>query len=1166
MCAAKTKNTDQDTDFPIVGIGASAGGLAAISQLLSSVPSKPGLAFVLVQHFDAKHPSHAAEIYSKVSRIPVHQIKNGLRIEANQAYVIPPGYNLTIKGGIFKLVRPKDRRHQRAPIDFFFQSLALEKKEEAIGVILSGTATDGAQGLKAIKAQGGTIIVQEPESAEFDGMPRAAIATGLIDLILPAQKIYPGLANVANLPSAPDLDSFSTDEALRKILKLLRDLSYVDFSHYKQATVIRRIQRRMMALKLESFENYAIFCQSHPEEVKALHEDIFIHVTGFFRDPQSFEALKALVFPKLIKNRSKDLPIRIWVPGCSTGEEAYSIAISLLEFLDKTSSAIQFQLFATDISEAAIQTARKGIYSEKTLEDLSSERRAHFFDKVKDGYKIKKEVRERCIFSKHDVTNNPPFAKLDLLSFRNVLIYFSAPLQKRITPLFHYALNSGGYLFLGRSETPSHFSGLFEAVDSKNKIYSKITTGTQARYPLPPNRFEAEKFESLRPGLGYSTPGADLQKDADRIVMSKYAPASLVINAHHEILQLRGNTGLYLELASGLPNYNLFKMIRPELLSSLRVVIQTAKKTNVASRKEKLVFKYDDRKRVVNIEVTPINPTAPLKERQYLILLENVPQSSKSKGLTELSTKKSRSGKKAQDQIIEKLQQELEASLELQQSLTIDFDSAQEELTSSNEELQSTNEELQSTNEELETATEELQATNEELTTTNDELHKRNLELNSLNVELAKETAHVQLFEAVTVAANEATSVDEALQLFLDQTCVHTGWEVGHVYLLTESGEFRSTNIWHFDQPSRYRELQRATANPSSIRSGPFLEEILVTKKFKLSQDISQNSGFPEALAAKNAGIKSAFAFPVLIGHSVVAVLEFYSIKPIKPDDRFLQLMSRMSVQLGRLIERKKFEEREKERTKELLEANEALTKIQANLKAAITSRDDFLSVASHELKTPITSLKLNLQLAAQHFNPDTKVTLAPEVLVQSLKSSVQQVDRLTHLIEDLLDISKVQAGKLTLKLEDVDLSGLVQEAAQRFVGLAEEANCGVELEFRDKVIGHWDPMRLDQVVTNLLSNAIKYAPGKPIKVLVEKVGRFAVLVIQDFGPGIPKEKQASVFERFERATSSKNISGLGLGLFIVKQIVVALKGSIQLESEPGHGSKFTVLLPLRAD
>ena len=742
--------------FPIVGIGASAGGLEAFTQLLKALPERPGMALVLIQHLDPRHESMTAEILSRSTSMPVLEVRNGMCVESNHVYVIPPNYAMSISRGILKLVPRLETRGPYMTIDYFFQSLAGDQTNKAIGIVLSGTASDGTEGVRAIKAAGGLTFAQDPDTAKFDGMPRSAILSGSIDFILTPQAIANELTRVAMHPYVAleekrDRDSKEVEkkpaqfgDALSQLYNLLRRQTRVDFAEYKQSTLHRRIARRMVVQKKETLEDYVEYLQVHPEEVDALYADILIHVTGFFRDPESFKSLKTHALPKLMKERPAGAPFRIWVPGCSTGEEVYSLAMTVLEYLGDDVSRIQLQIFATDISEQALQMARLAVYPESITRDVSDARLKRFFVRTEGGYKINKQVRELCLFSRHDVGGDPPFAKLDLISCRNLLIYFSASLQKRLMPIFHYALNPYGLLWLGRSESVSGFSELFGTFDKDSKIYYKKAGRADQRFVYPTGPALARK-EVAKSEVRLTATGFDLEKEADRVVLNESAPPGVVVNERMDILQFRGRIVPYLEPAAGQASHQLLKMARPDLVSDLRILVQTAKKSTKPVSKEGLqVVDEIGRTLCFDLKVIPIQNPLNTEDRYFLVLFEHTT-------VTEKSGKKLGRGKawKKSEGTLQKrntqLERELAETRKYQESLAQDYESAHQELAATNEEFQSTNEELQSTNEELETAKEELQSTNEELTTVNEELQNRNSELNELNSDLTNLLSSVRI-------------------------------------------------------------------------------------------------------------------------------------------------------------------------------------------------------------------------------------------------------------------------------------------------------------------------------------------------------------------------------------------------------------------------------------
>ena len=741
----------QNRPTSIVGVGASAGGLEAFEQLLAALPADSGMAFVLVQHLAPKHESILSELLGRATKMPVVEVTQGMRVEANHVYVIPPNADMSISDDVLHLSPLSPDRARRMPIDLFLRSLAEDQHGRAIGVILSGTASDGTLGLQTIKAMGGVTFAQNEESAKYSAMPRNAVAAGIVDFVLPPELIARELKRISrhvHVFASEDQAEASTpavaDETLQKIFVLLRNISRVDFSFYKLGTIKRRIARRMFLRKIENLQGYWQYLRKNPEEVDALFNDLLINVTGFFRDPDAFEVLRKQAFPQIMKNRGSNNSIRIWVPGCSTGEEAYSLAIVFLEYLGDSASSVQIQIFATDVSDSIIQKARAGIYAESIAMDISSERLRRYFVKADGGYQISKSVRDMCVFAKQDIAKDPPFSKLDMISCRNVMIYMGQILQKRIIPLFHYALNSNGILFLGTSETVGGFGDLFIPIDKKQRIYTKKIVTIPASFDFVPRFDEAEETKALPDGANQHV---DLQKVADQILLSRYAPASVMVNEKLDIVQFIGQTGRFLEPAPGHSSLNLLKMVKPGLHADLRVAFQKAKRDG-SVRKDGVLVEHDGSLTKVNFEIISVNNNLHAKERYSLVVFEEDAAdgtASKGKRKEKLEKESGKSKVSRADSEKERLQEELEATRGYLQSIIEEQRTTNEELRSANEEIQSSNEELQSINEELETAKEELQSTNEELTTVNEELQNRNDELFGLNNDLSNLLSSVNL-------------------------------------------------------------------------------------------------------------------------------------------------------------------------------------------------------------------------------------------------------------------------------------------------------------------------------------------------------------------------------------------------------------------------------------
>ncbi len=783
--------------FPIVGIGASAGGLDAFTELLKSLPLDSGMGFVLVQHLDPLHESVLTQLLARTTSMPVSEVTHNLRVEANHVYVIPPNTCMSVAQGVLKL-RPRTQQGKTPhhSIDLFLESLAQDQRGQAIGVILSGTATDGTLGLEAIKAEGGITFAQD-DSAKYNSMPRSAIAAGCVDFVLAPADIAKELTRVAKHPyvagraaealatvlllpvgqggpsaavATPSPSRGRGQEAgrprgaengFKKILLLLRNHSGVDFSLYKPTTILRRITRRLVLNKQDTLDDYASFLRGNIKEFSALYSDVLISVTNFFRNAEAFDVLKDKIFSEALQQRGSE-PFRVWVLGCSTGQEAYSIAMAFVETAEKTSRMRKLQVFATDLNEALLDKARSGLYPKNLTRDVTPAQLLRFFVEEEGGYRVNKSLREMIVFARQNLISDPPFSRLDLITCRNVLIYLEPSLQKKIFPTFHYALKPDGFLFLGTSESIGEFTYLFEPVDKKHRIYSKKPAQTQlVQLPVRKERSEARRValpgDLLAAGSqGETLPAGesqgfrvelDAQREADRVTVNQFAPPGVLINAQGQVLQFRGATGAYLEPPTGKASFDVLKMAREGLMLPLRAIINKVKRENKSARKENVRIDQNGNTRRVNVEVIPLKN---LRERCFLILFEDAPERGlRAAAESEAGQSKRLSGPPERRQLrrpagrildsprrTAEVDRELAETREYLQSIQEQYEAANEELQASNEEVQSANEELQSINEELETSKEELESTNEELTTVNEEMASRNTELNQLNSDL----------------------------------------------------------------------------------------------------------------------------------------------------------------------------------------------------------------------------------------------------------------------------------------------------------------------------------------------------------------------------------------------------------------------------------------------
>jgi len=741
-----------DEVFPIVGIGASAGGLAAFEAFFSGMPDgiDPGMAFVLVQHLAPDHKSILIDLVRRYTRMQVFEVEDGMAVQPNCIYIIPPGRDMGFLNGTLQLMEPSAPRGQRLPIDFFFRSLAHDQRERAICIVLSGTGSDGTLGVRAIKGEGGMVMAQNPGSTEYDGMPRSAIATGLVDYelapaVMPAQLMAYKTHAFGKLPRPTTPQAPKFENTLQKIFIQLRCQTGNDFSQYKPSTIHRRIERRLAVHQIKTMEEYFKYLQQTPLEVALLFRDLLIGVTSFFRDPEAFKVIEEQAIPKLFAGKPADAVIRVWIPGCSTGEEAYSIAILLAERQAAMRQSLKVQVFATDIDSHAIATARAGLYPASIATDISPERLARFFEAEPGSgiYRIHKGIRDLLIFSEQNLIKNPPFLKLDLISCRNLLIYLDSDLQKRLIPLFHYVLNPGAFLFLGTSDTVGDFGDLFAVLNRKAKLYQRkedihgAQRATLGRF-LPP----ITAVDIALPQAAGKTvfPGKPpLRELTEQALLQQVAPAGALINGQGDILYLHGRTGLYLEPAQGEAGINnILKMAREGLRRDLTIALQKAVRAREIVCRPGLSVKTNGDFTTVNLTVRPVvaGSATPHEAPLYLITLEEAPpfgpeqahQAAALQAIAGADAPDTSTGINADTDVdvrIAALKQELRTKDEYLQTANEELETSNEELKSANEEMQSVNEELQSTNEELESSKEELQSINEELATVNNELQTK---------------------------------------------------------------------------------------------------------------------------------------------------------------------------------------------------------------------------------------------------------------------------------------------------------------------------------------------------------------------------------------------------------------------------------------------------------
>ncbi|AUS99820.1 ATPase [Nostoc sp. CENA543] len=1225
--ASNEQENQHNELFPVVGVGASAGGLEAFIELLSNLPTDTGMAFVLIQHLSPSQKSLLPEILSRKTQLPVVQAQDEMAVEPNHVYIIPPNATMTISQGILKLSPRQKTRGHLITVDKFFFSLAEDRGSKAVGVVLSGGDADGARGLEVIKGVGGITFAQCEESAKVSSMPNTAVASGHVDFILTPQQIAAELAKISSHPyvnhrtSIKPVDSISeTGEALTTIFSLLRTATGVDFNHYKLTTLKRRILRRMILYKLERLEDYVRYLQDNPVEVTALYQDVLITVTSFFRDPEAFEVLKTKVFPTIAKDRKPDSPIRIWVAGCSTGEEAYSVAICLLEFLSNQVINTTIQIFATDINDVAIEKARAGIYKPSQIADVSPERLQRFFVQVEGGYQISKPVRELCVFARQNLISDPPFSRLDLITCRNVLIYLGSPVQKKLLPVFHYGLQSSGFLMLGTSETVGEFTDLFTLVDRKYKIYSRKLAPARLGIDLVTSNYPLEIANS-RPPLNLDVPDdLEMQKEADRIVLNQYSPVGVIINDELEILQFRGQTSPYLQPPPGRPSFNLLRMAKEELRIELRTAIHQAKKRGIPINKEGIQLKENEQIKQIRLDVVPFKISGGT-ERYFLVMFADMTLTVPVSLEVSNSNIARRRKKNNEEEEIQQLKQELANTKEYLQSIIEEQQATNQDLRDANEEILSSNEELQSTNEELETAKEEIQATNEELNTINDELQRRNLESTQVTNDLQNLLSSINipiLMLGGDLRIRRFTPVAESIFNLIPSDIGRPISDINHnlnipdlerqILEVIRNLSFKTQEVqdneghWYDLRIRPYRTidnkidgavvvlveidaLKRSTEQ--LIASRDYAQAIVDTMRESLVvlsvnlRVLSANQFFYETFQVAPEDTEQRLVYEIGNGQWNIPLLrslledilpqqtQFYGLE-VEHDfeqigHKIMRLNARkMSIEDNRemillvIEDITQQKQLEAERTQLLAQEQSARN----SAEAANRAKDEFLSVLSHELRNPLNSLLGWSQLLQRD-------GLDKEMITQGLQAIERSAQAQAHLITDLLDISRISSGRLRLDAQPVELIPVIESAIAVVSLSAEVKNITIatRLDSTPKtVVG--DATRLQQIIWNLLSNAIKFTPkGGEIDISLNYTELHAQIQVSDNGKGISADFLPYVFERFRQADGSRTRSnpGLGLGLSIVRHLVELHGGTIEVASPgEGQGTTFTVTLPLQ--
>ncbi len=1140
------------------------------------------MGFVLIQHLDPSHKSHLKELLSKATKMPVSEVNGETRVEADHVYVIPPCCNLSIANGILQ-TPPRPASGRNMPIDDFLRELASDLGRQALGVVLSGTASDGTLGLQSIKAAGGITFVQEVRTAKFDSMPRSAIAAGVADFVLPPAGIARELIAIARDGRSPsgsrDAIEPEDDAALSKILRLVRSSTGVDFTHYKPSTLARRIKRRMTLRGFQDLEEYSRHLEQHREEATALCEDCLITVTAFFREPALFEELKAKVFPSLLENRAPGDPIRIWVPGCATGEEAYSVAICLMEFLDEKAESLPFEIFATDISDRAVAKARAGIYKNSEIAHVSPKRLARFFDRSERGYQISKIIRDACVFARHNLAEDPPFSKLDLISCCNVLIYLGPVLQRKVLSVLHYALKPAGFLVVGPSESIGTLCESFHQVGKTHKIYGLRPATGDPEPRLSEGRL-AEGRALLPRKSAEGRDGLDVLREADRLVLAEHGPPGAVIDDAMRIVQVRGRTAPYLELSPGQPTKNLLKLAREGLVAGLGKAIQAARQHNVAAKEDGFRIEDDGQLKGVTVEVIPFRGAASEK-RYFLVLFEEVER--------KRGPKVPRASAAAQSGSGDRLRRELIASKDFLQSIVEDH-------ASTLEELRAANEEAQAGNEELETAQEELESANEELNTLNEELKVGNLEFSRVNRDLTNLLESISIPLVMVGRDLRIRRFTRAIEPMLNLIASDVGRSITDLQPQMELPELRRLLLDAMEGGRRKsRDIRDSHGRWYSVRILPsvgvngktdgavlllidvdaakrgqdFAEAIVETVREPLVilnqnlQVMKANRAFYDVFRAVPEETEERLIYDLGNGQWNIPKLRelLENILPARSTFRDFEVIHDFE-HVGRKVMLLNASEmfNPNAQTRSILLAIEDVTerkKAEEALRTTNAELQHFAYALTHDLQEPLRMVVNFTELLAQEYAGK----LGKEA-DRYMSYSVEGALRIEALLKALLAYWEV-TGREEDSFASLDCGAVLAKALLNLEAAIAESGAIITSDPLPTVVA--EEVMLMQIFQNLISNSIKYRSHDipRIHVSAERDGEGWLFGVRDNGIGIEAENLVRIFGMFKRLHGLE-IPGTGIGLALCKKIIERKGGRIWADSEAGRGATFMFTIPTR--
>ncbi|WP_239970650.1 CheR family methyltransferase [Confluentibacter citreus] len=1117
-------------------------------ELLQHLPSNTGMAFIYVQHLSPDHKSMLTEILSNKTEMKVQEIDDMDKIKPNNVFVIPYNKGIEVTDGHIKLI-PRSELSTAITIDILFSSLAHAQKERVIGIVLSGSASDGTIGIKDIKHEGGLTFAQD-DTAKFTSMPRSAISAGVIDFILSPKDIALELARLSKHPlvkastktNSEDLID-NSDPDLKIILNQLHKATGVDFSAYKMNTIKRRIIRRMLLYKIENLKDYAKLLSQKNEEIDILFQDLLINVTSFFRDTDTHRYLKESLFPKLLKSKNLGDSLRIWIPACATGQEAYSMAIMLLEVQESLDTNIPVQIFATDLSEGAIGKARVGVYTKEELETVSPKRVQRFFTKADGSFRVNKSLRDMCVFAPHNILRDPPFSRLDFISCCNLFIYLDTVAQKKAVNTFHYALNSNGFLMLGKSENISHSSNLFTITNKKYKIFSrKINSGPQ-RLPELSQRLTHQTVTKKNVPLVQRNVTQQhtvikqhgLDQAIDAVLVAEFMPASVVINHQMEIIQFRGITDVFLTHPKGRATFNILKMARPEIAFELRNAISKVIKTEQKFRKSGIELKINSTVKIISLEIVPLN----IEWQEPLLLILFTEQEP-----TEIYSQLANSGgnnSPAKDRRIKKLEQELEIAHSDALSIAQEQEAFTEELQSAHEEVVSSNEELQTLNEELETSKEEIESANEELTTTNQELQTRN---DLLNESYEYSNAIVSTMHEPMLILGKDLRVKSANKAFYEKFGVteeqtegillydlgNKQWDIPALRELLEDIIPKNSPLYNYEVKHTFLDLGEKimSLNASRIIQKTHREQLIL-----------------------------------LIIADITEVRRLIAEKELREKELLKKEINERKTEKSRL------EQAVTERTQELKEANELLEHKNQELVNMNKELEAFTYVSSHDLQEPLRKLKTFAGIILE--NEKENLSDKGKNYFQLMQ---QAAERMRQLIQDLLAFSRISAEERTF--ENTDLNIIIEDVLIEFKEAIAEKHAVIELKEICEV--YIIPFQFRQLMHNLISNALKFSnPKTPPHITIESRNikfskenaanlplqkEYCHISIIDNGIGFEKEFSKKIFEVFQKLHGKEEYAGTGIGLAIVKKIVDNHDGIITATSEVNKGTTFDIYIP----